>query len=304
MGMWALDGDLLRTFVAVVDSGGFGEAALRRHITQSTVSQQMKRLEEQVGRGLFAAAGRRRVLTGDGELLCGYARRILALQDSAELALRDGQAGGVVRIGAVQDFAEADLAAALRAFARLHPRVRLEVRVGVSHDLRAMVGDARLDLAIVFDDPRAPAGAPLWRERACWLAGTGFTPPAPGEPWPLALFEPPCVFREAALRALDSREVPWRVAYSSPSLVGIRAAVRAGLAITARLPSGQGAGTRILGGRDGLPALGRFRVALVTSAEPLSPAASALAAALRTGEAVRARDGGRRPLDPRTAGRR
>ena len=92
MGMWALDGDLLRTLVAVVDCGSFGNAALRRHITQSTVSQQMKRLEEQVGRGLFAAAGRRRVLTGDGELLLGYARRILALRSPIAAAVMSAAA--------------------------------------------------------------------------------------------------------------------------------------------------------------------------------------------------------------------
>jgi len=94
------DGELLRTFVAVVDCGGFAKAGLRRHLTQSTVSQQMRRLEEQVGRALFAPAGRKRVLTERGELLLGFARKILALNDTAAAALQAEGAAGVVRLGA------------------------------------------------------------------------------------------------------------------------------------------------------------------------------------------------------------
>src|SRR5438105_4688367 len=115
-----MDLELVRTFVAVVDSAGFAKAAGRRHMTQSTVSQQMKRLAEQAGHPLFAVDGRRRILTPSGELLLGYARRLLALHDDALRALGEKTAGELVRIGSPQDFAETRLPDALRAFHRSH----------------------------------------------------------------------------------------------------------------------------------------------------------------------------------------
>jgi len=156
--------------------------------------------------------------------------------------------------------------------------VRLEVRVGPSRELHAAVDDALLDVAIVFDDDKGRAGVGLRRERAAWLAASSFSPPVPGEPWPLALFDPPCVFRDAALAALDARQIPWRIAYSSPSLTGLRAAVEAGLAVTPRLARQAGGRVRTLAG---LPPLGSFRVALVVSPEPPSAATGALVAAFQ-----------------------
>jgi DNA-binding transcriptional LysR family regulator len=279
----AFDGDLLQTFVAVIDCGGFAKAGLRRHLTQSTVSQQMRRLEERAGRPLFAPAGRQRALTEAGETLLRYARKILALYDAAATSLRDSEAGGLVRIGVPQDFAEARLPTLLRALHRSHPGVRLEVRVGVSRDLRSLVEASVIDAAVVLHDPRARPGILLAHKRAGWLASPDFERPAPGEPWPLALFDPPCLVRESALQALDAARIPWRIAYSSASLTGLFAAVRAGLAVTARLAEDAAHGLRLLDHRAGLPALGRFRFELLLGAEPMSPAVKTLASVLRSG---------------------
>jgi DNA-binding transcriptional LysR family regulator len=295
----AFDGDLLQTFVAVIDCGGFAKAGLRRHLTQSTVSQQMRRLEERVGQPLFAPAGRHRALTEAGETLLRYARKILALYDAAATALRDGGAGGTVRIGVPQDFAEGRLPALLRALHRSHPGVRLEVRVGASRDLRALVDDAVIDAAVVLHDPRGRPGALLAHKRAAWLASADFELPARGEPWPLALFDPPCLVREAALRALDAERIPWRIAYSSPSLTGVFAAVRAGHAVTARLADDARSGLRLLDRRAGLPALGRFRFELLLGAEPIPPAVKALVTVLRRDAFTRAAFG--RPPDEHAA---
>jgi len=281
-----MDLELLRTFVAVVDSAGFAKAAGRRHMTQSTVSQQMKRLAEQAGHPLFAIDGRRRILTPSGELLLGYARRLLALHDDALRALGEKTAGDLVRIGSPQDFAETRLPDALRAFHRSHPRVHAEVRVGSSPELARLVDESALDVAIVFT--ARGAATPLFaRERGCWLAAPDFTPPASGEPWPLALFDAPCAFREAALQALDTARLPWRIVYSTPSLSGLLAAVRAGLAITLRTARHGQKGLRALGAREGLPTVKPFGLALLTAAPP-SPAARALASALRTAARARA----------------
>jgi DNA-binding transcriptional LysR family regulator len=275
-----MDLELLGTFVAVLQSGGFAKAAARRHITQSTVSQQMKRLAEQAGHTLFTAVGRRRIPTPSAELLFGYAQRLLAMHDDAARALGEGTASDVVRIGATQDFAEVRLPAVLRAFHQSHPRVRLEVRVGSSPVLTRLVEESALDVAVVFAAASDRLATPFARERAGWLAGPDFVPPASGQPWPLALFDAPCVFRGAALQALDAARLPWRIVYSTPSLSGLLAAVRAGLAITLRLARHSQRGLHALAPRDGLPAVASFRVALVT-ADPASAAARALCAALR-----------------------
>lgn len=274
-----MDIELLRTFVAVVESAGFAKAAGRRHMTQSTVSQQMKRLAEQAGHPLFASEGRRRVLGPSGELLLGYARRLLALHDDAVRALGEATVGEVVRVGATQDFAETRLPAVLRVFHQTHPRVRPEVRVGSSQDLTRLVDEGALEVAVVFAarDGRASSFA---RERTAWLAAPDFVPPLPPQPWPLALFDSPCAFRQAALEALDTAGLPWRIVYATPSLSGMLAAVRAGLAVTLRLHRHSQKGLRTLGAREGLPAVAGVRVSLLTATPP-SPAARALCAALR-----------------------
>jgi len=287
-----MDIDLLRTFVAVVESRSFATAAGRRHMTQSTVSQQMKRLAEQAGHPLFASQGRRRVLTSSGELLVGHAQRLLALHDDALRALGDTTDGQVVRVGSTQDFAETRLPAVLRAFHASHPRVRPEVRVGSSQDLARLVDAGTLDVAVVFaaGDGRATlaGSAAFARERTAWLAAPDFVPPAPGQPWPLALFDAPCAFREAALQALDHAGLPWRIVYSTPSLSGMLAAVRAGLAVTLRLQRHGQKGLRALGAREGLPAVPGVRVCLLTASPP-SAAARALCVALRAEARARRR---------------
>jgi DNA-binding transcriptional LysR family regulator len=272
-----VDLDLLRTFVAVLQSGSFAKAAARRHVTQSTVSQQMRRLADEAGHPLFTTQGRRRAPTPSAELLFGYAQRLLALHDEAARALDEGEAPDVVRLGATQDYAEVRLPAVLRAFRQAHPRVRLEVRVGASHELARLVEARALDAAVVF----AAGGdaQPIARERAAWLAGRGFTPPPPGRPWPLALFDAPCAFRAAAIQALDAARLPWQVVYSTPSLSGLLAAVRAGIAVTLRLARHAQKGLHPLATRDGLPAVASFPVSLLAN-DPPTPATRALCAAL------------------------
>src|SRR3954468_11420431 len=146
-----MDLELLRTFVAVLESGSFARAGVRRHVTASTVSLQMKRLSEQAGRRLFSADGRRRVPTPAAELLFGYAQRLIALHEDAAHALDTDATSELVRLGSTQDFADVHLPAVLRSFSSSHPRVRLEVRVGPSHELVRLARDALLDAAVVFE---------------------------------------------------------------------------------------------------------------------------------------------------------
>ena len=228
-----LDIDLLRTFVTIVDFGGFSQAGRHLHRTQSAISLQMKRLEEQTGSSLFRKIGRRRLPTESGELLLNYARRILTLNDEAASLLKPAPLQGHLRFGVTQDFADRGLATILARFTNRHPAIRLDVRVDTSCRLQDGIARDELDLAIAFQEPGGPGDA-LGELALKWIAPSHFAQQK-NRPLPLVLFEPPCLFRNRVIAALERAGISWRVVYTSPSLPGIMAAVEAGLGITARL---------------------------------------------------------------------
>src|SRR3981189_1257889 len=130
-----LDFELLRAFVAVADCGGFHRAAERLNLTQSTISQQIKRLELETKRPLFRRTTRSVALTDDGEMLLGDARRPLQLEVAGPPRLAGARPSGMVRLGVVEEVAGASLRSARGGFAALHPGVKLEVQIGVSAEL-------------------------------------------------------------------------------------------------------------------------------------------------------------------------
>jgi DNA-binding transcriptional LysR family regulator len=228
-----LDIDLLRTFVTIADLGGFAKAGQHLHKTQSAISLQMKRLEAQSGSKLFRKAGRRQRLTEPGELLLNYARRILLLNDEAAAALKPNPLQGQIRFGVTQDFADRGLANVLARFVDSHPGVRLDVQVNPSCELKRQISSGTLDLAVAFQG-HDDSGDPLGKLQLSWITPEPFIAPD-DQPLKLALFEPPCVFRDRVISALEKASMSWRIVYTSPSLTGLLAAVEAGLGITARL---------------------------------------------------------------------
>ncbi|RUZ12483.1 LysR family transcriptional regulator, partial [Mesorhizobium sp. M7A.F.Ca.CA.002.15.1.1] len=231
--METLDPDLLRTFLAFVDSGSLAQAAASIGRSPSAVTAQMQRLEEVVGEPLLAPQGRGRGLTPAGEDLVGHAKRILAVHREAWLALKGARAAGRVAIGTTQDFADSGLPDLLRAFAGSHPRVRIELRVGRSAELAQALQSGGLDLAIVMRQTAAADEVGVLREPMIWLCSQkGLA--TRQEELPLALLDPYCGFREAALAALDAAGRRYRIAAGSASLAGLRTAVNAGVALTLR----------------------------------------------------------------------
>ncbi|SOC00961.1 DNA-binding transcriptional LysR family regulator [Alloalcanivorax xenomutans] len=230
------DIDALRTLVAGTDAGSFARAAVQLGRSQSAVSMQLKRLEEQAGLVLFERKGRGLVLTEAGDALLHYARRIVELHDDAARALGAATRAATIRVGLPQDFAEDVLPEAMTLFAHHNPDVHVEVRAGRNHALEEEVRAGRLDLAIAFARPgTAAAGDSLVAMPMYWFKGTEPVSRAdPSAPIPLVLFNHPCLFRQAALQALDKKGVPWRLALTTPSLPGVWAALRFGRGITAR----------------------------------------------------------------------
>jgi DNA-binding transcriptional LysR family regulator len=277
------DVDLLRTFVAIAVTGGFARAGERVGRSQSAVSLQMKRLEAQAGVRLFRREGRRMVLTADGRRLLHYARRILALNDEAKASLQRAGIEGPVRLGTNQDLAESSLPDALARFALTYPAATLEVTVESTATIKAMLDDGALDLALTLNDAKsadASRGRVLATERLIWI-GNGHAPPAlaPPNAIPLVLCDESCGIRAAALAALDAARLPHRIVYVSPSLAGLRAAVRAGLGITARGERALEPGLAPVAGHPRLPALPELAV-MLSRAPGASAAIDRLAAIL------------------------
>jgi len=232
-----LNMDVLRTFVTGLELGSFSKAAKRLGRSQSAISTQLRRLEEQVGKPILEKSGRGLSLTTAGECLLSYAKRILELNDEAIDGLRDGEAEGWVRLGIPQDFAEGWLTGLLGRFARAHPKVRVEVRAEQNVLLIERIRDGELDLALAWGaDNDGIRVERLLDLPMVWIGRPDWDGPKRlgSEPLPLIAFEPPCVFRSAGIAALDQAGVGWRLSFTSPSLAGLWAATEAGLGVTLR----------------------------------------------------------------------
>ena len=275
-----LDMDALRTFVTGFELGNFARAAERLGRSQSAVSTQLRRLEMQAGQPLVQKSGRTLALTTAGEGLLSYARRLLDLNDEAVDSLRGAVVEGWARLGLPQDFAERWLPTVLSRFTRAHPKVRVEVQVDRTVPLLEKTLKGELDLALVWDDGRAArhaervADLPIqWIGRPDWPGLASLA----GEPVPLAAFLPPCAFRSAAVAAFDKGRLPWRLAFTSPSLSGLWAAAEGGLGITARTTFAMPKTLRVLDpATTGLPALPSVPLALHAADADPSPAVARL----------------------------
>ncbi|KWI45888.1 LysR family transcriptional regulator [Burkholderia ubonensis] len=297
----------LRSLVAGMDLGSFAKAADRVARSSSAVSAQIRKLEEQAGTPLFVKSGRGLALTDAGDAMLRYARRMIELNDEAAAAVRGVSLDGWVRIGLQEDFGEAILPGVLGRFARAHPKVRIEARVAHNAELLERLDANQLDLALVWSDPASAAfvartgidSEEIARVPMRWIgaAGSGAAgvgaagvgaagdgdagEPSvrlPDEPLPLVVFDRPCRFFGAATDALDRVGVPWRVAFTTPSLAGLWAAASAGLGLTVRSHYGLPASVRLLDAAPlGLPELPSVPLMLLRRASSATPTVDRLA---------------------------
>lgn len=282
--MQLFDPELLRAFVAVAELGGFTAAGERLHLAQSTVSLQIKRLEEQAGHALFQRTTRLVSLTAEGAMLLPYARDILRLHVAARRQMgRAGGLSGTVRLGTSEDFASGGLASALAAFRRTHPDVHLVVDVGLSGNLVAALDNHALDLVLGKRREGEHRGEVLWREPVVWAIGHDHPQLDPALPLPLALFPEPCVYRDAALACLRAQDRAYEIVYVSPSYSGLKAAAAAGLAVAPLPNSVMTPQFRTVAPEEGAPRLpaGEF-VLFQREGGAGDPLVAALAQALRS----------------------
>lgn len=221
--------ELLRSFVAVVEQGSITRATERIFLSQSALSLQIKRLEEILQRPLFERDGKKLVINAAGTELLAHAREILAANDRAVAALIDGGARQALRFGVVQDFADSTLPSILKRFSAEHPGVRLDIRMTGSTELIRAYRDRQLDIVLclsLHDDDHAIA-----RGGVHWIGAPELAEQAE---LPLVLLPEPYAYRTLALQALERDRRRYRIVVESPNVDGLRAALEAGLGVTAR----------------------------------------------------------------------
>jgi DNA-binding transcriptional LysR family regulator len=255
--------DLLRAFTAVVDLGRVTRAGAVLGRSQPAVSLQLKRLEEIVEVPLFRRDNRAVELTEAGRALAGYARRILELNDEAVQQLqRDLDARGA-RLGLPNDFAALFLADVLRAVDRLSLASRFEVECDISAALLASFHKDELDIVLAMTDDAPETGGLVraWPVELAWVASAEH-PPRHDNVVPLVLYPEGCRYRRRIIAALDEAGLPWKIVYSSSSLAGIHAAVKAGLGLTVLCRRTVPAGLATLEDDPRLPRLERATMGL------------------------------------------
>lgn len=238
-----LDPRLLHAFVVIADTGSFTRAAERLHMTQSTISQQLARLEEAAGRLLIDRVARPVRPTVEGERLLGYARRILDLQQEAQSTLADPVGSVAIRLGVPEDIVNGPMAAVFAGFAQTHRDVRLDVVAGLSRDLTKRYRDGEFDIVVVKE---ASAGADCrasFPEAMAWHESAD-TAGAWSDPVPLVVFPPGGLYRDAMFERIERENRRWYVAFSGSSLHNVLVGVEAGLGLSL-LPIGATAGYRV-----------------------------------------------------------
>ena len=269
-----LDLNLLKTFVAVVESGSLSNAAPRVGRSQSAVSMQMQRLEYLVGNQLLVRGPRTVTPNAIGEDFLIYARRLLKLSDEAWASVTRPKETGSVRLGVPDDYAAFLLPPVLSRFAEDHPLVTVELICEQSTALVKTLAEGRLDLAIVTRLPDQPLDV-IRLERFVWVASPNHVA-WQADPLPVALFEPGCAARMSVLQALGEADRSYRCTYSSASLLGLIAVVQAGLAVAGLAQRSVPQSLRIIGANEGLPALPDLEVGILRNPLSTTPAVDRL----------------------------
>jgi len=269
-----IDIDLLRCFVTIAEMRSFTKAATVLFRSQSTISTQIRRLEELAGQTLLQRSPHEVLLTRIGEDFLGYARRIVVLHDEALDMVNVLSVSGTVRLAVMDDYATIVLPETLARFVRLHPDVELEVTTGFTRDLLNNLGEA-FDIVLATQKAGDGRGTILRTEQTSWACSELHGMPTT-ERVPLALLKAPNMYREWALEALAGAGRSWRILFSSSSISAVEAMAVSGAALTVVKAGTARPGLRLVGSEFDLPPLPASEIALHLAPGPSSPAVSAL----------------------------
>lgn len=274
--MQSLDLDLLKTLVAIYETGNFSAAAQAVLRTPSAVSMQVKKMEESVGRPLFVRDSRSVRLTEHGERVLHHARRMIALDQELMATFHPQALKGEVRLGIHSDVAERFLPDMLRRFACTHPGVVVNAVVENSDPMRQLIDEGRLDMAIVsrLQGQTDRPGETLYQEELVW-GGCKNGIAHELDPIPVAVWDKECVWRKAGLGGLDEQGRNYRIALESGHLSGQKSAIWADLAIAPIPKSSLGGCIVDVTALAGLPRLISYELILITQDNLSEPAAAA-----------------------------
>ena len=274
-----LDIDLLRTLVAVNETGSLSRAAPRIGRTQAAVSMQIKRLEDLIGQPLLTRGGRGVTLTREGERLLAHAHEIISRHDEAVTDLIGRGLSGSIRFGCPDDYAASFLPHLIGDFVSRHPKVMIEVVCASTPRLQERLRDHAIELALVSVLEGAHSEPSLRAEALVWIAKSAATLAI--DPLPLALSDPDGLDHIHARRGLERQGRAYRVAYASGSLTGLLAFVRSGQALAVLTRSAAPADLQILGREHDLPVLPDLGIVVAFDRPRPSPVVTAFAEHIR-----------------------
>jgi DNA-binding transcriptional LysR family regulator len=274
-----IDIDLLRSFLTIYEAGSFSHAAEKLGRTQSTISQQIKKLEEILGKDVFIRNNRSVSLTTEGEVLLSYARQMVSINDEVFGRISKPDISGTVKLGAPEAFATNHLPEVLVQFSKSHPSVALEVECDLSHHLLGKFEKGDFDIILIKRDNKTKIhGNKVWHETLVW-AGLEKQKFKMGDTVPLILSPIPCVYRSKVVETLDKKKIKWKAVFTSSSMAGRIAAAKAGLGVTV-IPKemlSQVHGLFSLGHDCGLPPISPIEIDLLQNEQNMSDAARRLA---------------------------
>ena len=261
--MQSFDLEQLRTLAAVIDAGSLTAAAPRVFLSQSSVSEQMRKLEERAGQSLLTRSKAGVAPTEAGTRLLAYARRILALSDEAFRDLHGETLQGELRLAVTDYFRPGDLTQLLGRLGESYPQVRLNVSILKSDALRAAYAHGDFDVGLAMDiagassssaSAQAAKGSLVRRESLAWLGATGLRV-ARGEPVRLLALPDTCSLHQFTVALLRRRRVPYVLAHVASGVAGLQSALAAGLGVACLNESAVCEGVTRLAPPHGLPAL-------------------------------------------------
>jgi DNA-binding transcriptional LysR family regulator len=266
------DLDLVRAFVAVSETRSFTQAAARLHRTQSAISMKIKRLEEQIGERLFERDTTTVTPTSLGERFAGIARELIQAHEYAFFALNQGLAAGKLTLGTSETYASCLLPPILAEIGKTFPNIEMEIRCGHSWKMLESMEADGTDLVIATKYPARQDGQSLGHQRLMWVCRQD-SDVFNAKPLPLAVFPDGCLYRRAAIAALDSVKRDWRIGYTSLNHEGLIAAVDAGTAVSIFIESAVNERHRVLRPDEGFPQLPSAEIELYARTSNISPVA-------------------------------
>ncbi len=275
-----LDSDLLRTFIAISDTGSFTKGADRIYRSQSAVSLQIKRLETILGQPVFKRHARGVVLTQIGEKLRPVAQRIIDTLDSTIGELRATGLNGSIRIGIPDEYGETILPQVIAEFARNHPQVEVNVQCGFSAGFPEALKRNELDLAVYATESPIKGTMVLRQEKTHWVTSKNHLAHEQ-DPVPIALFDRACWWRDRTIEALENSDKRYKVIYTSESVTGVMAAISVGVAVGVMSEGTLRDDLAILTRADGFPNLPQSSLIIGCSDKAQSSLSEAMTSAIR-----------------------